>query len=811
MSTLAIDARDAARVDSNRSDRARPLACEHCGAPVRTRDARFCCSGCEHVNALIVEGGLARYYDLRNGAGQAVDDAQRRPDDKWASLVEAELRTRSGLSLLALDVDGLHCAGCVWLLEELFRRSDADGRIVVNPARGSADLWVLADFPLAKLVEDAAALGYRFGPRKKGELGSSSLILRMGICIALAMNAMIFAISMYAGLEAGPLARLFHFLCFGLALASFAVGGTVFVRGAWRALRRGMLHLDLPIALGILLGYAGSTVSLFASGGRDSYFDTLTVFIALMLVGRFLRERVLERNRSQLLEDVGPSTLLVRRVTAVDGEGERIEIVSATEVRAGDRLLVAPGDVVPTCARLESPEGTISLDWITGEAEPKRLARGEAVVAGAANAGSSAVEVVATGTLDASGILDLLRVPRATDRYGDVATPFEARLSKMWVILVLAAATAGAAGWLAVTGEPQLALGVAVGVLVVTCPCAFGIATPIAHELVLGGLRQAGLLVRSSSFLERARAVKKVVFDKTGTLTTGALRLADERTIACLDAESLRLLFNLAARSSHPKSAAVRAAIPAGAQRFEPGLIVEEHPGLGLLLEHGGRTYRLGAPAWAVGNEVEGDIAFSVDRQPLFVEETIEELRPEAERDVAWLTEEGFEVWMLTGDRRERACAVAARVGIPEQRVLFEKSPDEKAALLRTIDHGDTLMIGDGLNDSLAVRIATCSGTPGAGRTFLAARTDFYLLGAGLAAVRAALSGAKALRRALGRNLAFAALYNVGAVGLAWAGLMSPLLCAVLMPLSSLTSIALVLRALGRKDAPWKSSFSKSS
>lgn len=810
MSTIAIGARDGGRFDANRSARTKPVVCEHCGSPVRSSDGRFCCAGCEHVHALLLEGGLERYYDLRSGVGQAVDEAQRHADDKWVSLVEAELRSRSGLSLLALDVDGLHCTGCVWLLEELFRRSGAEGRIVVNPARGSADLWVLPDFPLTKLVEDAAALGYRFGPRKKGELGSSSLILRMGICIALAMNAMIFAISIYAGLETGPLARLFHFLCFGLALASFAVGGTVFVRGAWRALQRGMLHLDLPIALGILLGYAGSTISLFASGGKDSYFDTLTVFIALMLVGRFLRERVLEKNRSQLLEDVGPSTLLVRRVTAA-GEGARIEIVSATEVRAGDRLLIAPGDVVPTRARLESPEGTISLDWITGEAEPKRIARGDALVAGAANAGTSALEVEATGTLDASGLLDLLRVPRATDRYGDVATPFEARLSRIWVVLVLVAAATGAAGWLAVTGDPQLALGVGVGVLVVTCPCAFGIATPIAHELVLGGLRQAGLLIRSSSFLERARAVRKVVFDKTGTLTTGALRLADGGALARLDAESLGLLFNLAARSSHPKAAAVRAAVPPSSQRFEAGLVVEEHRGLGLSLERGGRIYRLGAPAWAVGKEVEGDIAFSVDHEALFVEETIEELRPEAEQDVAWLTREGFEVWMLTGDRKERALAVAARVGIPEARVLFEKSPDEKAALLRTIDHGDTLMIGDGLNDSLAVRIATCSGTPGAGRTFLAARTDFYLLGAGLAAVRAALSGATALRRALGRNLAFAALYNVGAVGLAWAGLMTPLLCAVLMPLSSLTSIALVLRALGRKDASWKSSFSKSS
>ncbi len=777
---------------------------------MRGDGSRFCCSGCERVHALLVEGGLARYYDLRGGVGQAVDESQRRSDDKWVALVEADLAARKGLSLVPLDVEGLHCAGCVWLLEELFRRTDAIGRIVVNPARGSADLWVMPDFGLAALVRDAAALGYRFGPRRKGELGSSGLVLRMGICIALAMNAMIFAISLYAGLDAGPLETLFHFLCFGLALASLAVGGTVFLRGAWQALRRGMLHLDLPIALGIVLGYAGSTYSLFASGGRHAYFDTLTVFIALMLVGRFLRERVLEKNRAQLLEDVGPSTLLVRRIVG-DERARGIEIVGAGEVRPGDRLLVAPGDVVATSAKLVGDEATLSLDWITGEADPRRITKGEALPAGAANAGTAAIEIEATSTLDASGLLDLLRVPRAMDRYGDAATPFEASLSRVWVGLVLAAAAVGAGGWIWMTGDAQKALGVAVGVLVVTCPCAFGIATPIAHELVLGGLRAGGLLVRSASFLERARAVRTIVFDKTGTLTTGSLKLVDERVVRALEPQAQHVLFNLAARSSHPKSAAVRAAILERAQRFEPGLPVTEHRGQGLSLELGGRVWRLGAPSWAVGPQTSGDIAFSVDGTPLCVVDTAEELRGDASAEVAALKDAGMDVWMLTGDRRERALAVAAEVGIAEDHVLAERAPEEKASFVASIDRGDLLMIGDGLNDSLAVRTATCSGTPGAGRTFLAARTDFYLLGSGLAAVRAALAGARALRRALVRNLRFAALYNLGAVGLAWAGLMTPLLCAVLMPLSSITSIALVLRALGRKDASWKSSFSKSS
>ena len=373
------------------------------------------------------------------------------------------------------------------------------------------------------------------------------------------------------------------------------------------------------------------------------------------------------------------------------------------------------------------------------------------------------------------------------------------------------AALIGAGGWILFTGNPHAAIGVAVGVLVVTCPCAFGIATPIANELILAGLRRRGLLVRSASFLERARAIRTVVFDKTGTLTTGALKLADERAVTTLDTATSQVLFNLAARSSHPKAAAVRAAIPLEAQRFDATLTVEEHRGQGLSLDHLGHIYRLGAPAWAVHGGATGDIAFSVDGASAFAVETLEEIRPEAQADIEWLTGHGYSVWMLTGDRADRAAELAKRVGIAKERVLAERTPEQKATFIQSIDRGDTLMIGDGLNDSLAVRTATCSGTPGAGRTFLAARTDFYLLGAGLAAVRSALAGSKALRASLRRNLAFAALYNIGAVGLAWAGLMTPLLCAVLMPLSSLTSIGLVLHSLGRKDAPWKSSVSRSS
>lgn len=753
------------------------------------------------MHALLGSEGLDRYYELRDGKGQPVREPGH--DEKWLELIESDLRSRpQGLTLIPLDVEGLHCTGCVWLISELFERTGSAGSVVTNPARGSVDLWVTPEFPLRDFVKTVGSFGYGLGPRRKKELASSDLVLRMGISIAVAMNAMIFAISVYAGLDAGPLHSLFHYLTAGLAVVSFFVGGTVFIKGAFSAVRRGVLHLDLPIALGIILGYAGSFYSLAATRGAHAYFDTLTIFIALMLVGRFLRERVLEKNRSQLLEEAGPLGLLVRRLGA--RAGDPVEIVAVSEVKAGDRLLVAPGDVVPVAAKLEAERAVLSMEWITGEAEPLGAARGSMIVAGAANAGREAFEVEATATFESSGLLDLLRVPRAVDRYGDASTPFEARLSRLWVILVLVAATVGFVGWFLATGDVSRSLGVSVGILVVTCPCAFGIATPIAHEIVLGGLRRAGLLVRSASFLDRAASVRRVVFDKTGTLTTGSLHLAEKRAASSLPLDAQTVLYNLASRSSHPKAEAVKLTVAEEARRFDPELRVTEHPGRGLSAFRDGAEYRLGAPAW-VGTNASGDIAFGRDGQALFSTTTEEELRPDAEVEVGRLEGAGLDVWMLTGDRADRALAVAQAVRIPRDHVVAECSPEEKATFLQERDADDTLMIGDGINDAIAVRTAHCSGTPGAGRTFLAARTDFYLLGAGLGPVRMALRGAKALRAAIRRNLAFAAAYNVGAVVLALAGLMTPLLCAVLMPLSSITSIALAVRALGGRDAAWKS------
>ncbi|MGZ3449382.1 MAG: heavy metal translocating P-type ATPase [Polyangiales bacterium] len=765
--------------------------CAHCGQPL-PRDAAdlYCCAGCRIVASMLRDEHLERYYALRGPKGDPITPHESR-DRKWLEPIESRVREEKGLSRVELDVQGLSCAACVWLIEQLFDREEGAARVIVNPALGKLSMTVEGSFPLRRFVERVESCGYLLGPALKGsERASNGLLFRMGICIAIAMNGMLLAISLYAGLHDGPLARLFHALSFALSAISVAVGGSWFFKSAWTALRRGILHLDLPIALGIALAFSSSTWGWLAHGSTG-YFDTLNVFVALMLVGRFLQQRVIEANRLRLLQSDGAEGLLARRL---DPSGP--SLVRCTELREGDAILVAHGDVVPVESTLhETAAAAFSLDWINGESQPRAFAAGSTVPAGAFLADARTVTVRAKQSFADSALVDLLRAasPDQTS-----ATRWWRTFAQIYVAAVLVLAAGAMIVGLRMAHDPRLALERVTAVLIVTCPCAFGIAAPLAYEIVQARLRRVGLFVRSPAFLDRAPDLSKVVFDKTGTLTTGKLRL--EGKIPSLDPVARKALVNLAMRSAHPKSSAIARALDGAG--FQADLVVREEPGKGLELTLDDRTFRLGAPSWvgAPFSREEGDVAFADQRGLLASFTTVEDLRTDAAVEVSALREMGLEIFVLSGDSTARVHALAEKVGIPSDHAFGERTPHGKADWLRTADHGDTLFVGDGINDGPAFDLATASGTPAIDRPFLASRADFYLVTAGLRPIREALLAARRLRAVLHVTLGVALAYNVVTVALAYAGFMTPLLCAVLMPLSSLSTVLAVIVSLSRDD-----------
>lgn len=786
----------------HRLDNLEASTCLHCKSPLQVpRQDGFCCTGCRHVYSLLQTSGLSRYYQLRGEQALApVSEGSRQRDHLWLDALAAEAPAQ-GTRRLSFDVQGIQCGACVWLINALFKRQSGALSIHVNPALGRLSCVVSSAFPLKQFVSLVEDFGYRMGPAQRAQAPErDGLLLRTGVCAALAGNTMFLGIATYLGLADGPLYAVFQNASFATATLSALIGGSYFVERAVQGLRRGVLHLDLPIAVGMGLAYAGSALSHWLGRGTAAYFDTVSVFIALMLLGRLLQERLIEQNRRLLLASDGASGLLARRLRA-----GRPEFVPCQELAVGDRLLVCPGEIVPVQARLEGSSATCSFDWINGESEPQLLSASSTLSAGAINLGTSAFEAVALAPFVSSELDLLLRSDDSARQR--LSGDFWDRTARIYVIAVLLATALGMLLWGLHGASLMTVLDVATAVLVVTCPCAFGIAVPLAYELGVAGLRKRGLFVRDASFFDRAARVRRIVFDKTGTLTTGVPELRNVASLGALSVHQTSVLYAMVARSNHPKSTAVARAL---LQQW-PSMRLEsfesvEVSGKGVECVVNGIRYRLGEASWAL-DQTDGAFSgpvFSAGGRLLANLELVEVARPRAQEELRALAREGYELWIASGDHDARVKQLAERLELPRERAFGDLSPEDKRQLIERLDQRDTLMLGDGINDGLALSRAHCSGTPAIDRPFVPSRADFYFLTPGLEPVRQALHVARKVRATVRSALWFAGLYNVAAVALSYAGLMRPWLAALLMPASSIAVLLFTAHALSQRSQAWK-------
>lgn len=773
--------------------------CIHCNSaiPEGAGSAQFCCRGCEAVYGLLVEQGLGRYYDL---AGRDVAPAPSVPAERSHTWLEPLLQSAEGqagdVCSMQLDVQGIHCAACVWLMNETYRRKAGTGTITINPALGAVSLsWRRGELDVKGWVRDIEAFGYQFGPaRKRSSKRSVDLPLRLGISAALTMNVMLFSLSFYLGLDRDDPQnfKLFTWLSLALSTATVVVGGWPFIKAAVRSLKVGMLHLDLPIAAGIILVYAMSAVQLFTSNLRGdlAYFDTLNTFITLMLLGRFLQERMLERNRRFLLEDDGADGIVVRKVV-----GEKLVPMQAPQVAERDILLVAPGDLVPVDAALLEPRAKVSTDWITGEATPREVAQGQVIPAGSFNGGHVAFHVQAKTPFADSPLVSLLRSPPPREGRDAGHQTLWAALAKRWVVTVLSVSALGFLIWLPRGVEG--AVNVAVSLLVITCPCAIGIAIPLGYELTQSRLRRSGFFVRTLDLLDRLAVVKTVVFDKTGTLTLGRLELSE---VPELEPVARDVAWNLAVRSSHPVAAAVARGYEAGA-RYDVTAEVVERPGQGMAWSRPDGRWCLGRADWAVEGSTERVTVLSRDGVLVARFPTREALRSDAKNELDRLAHAGYSIRLLSGDAPERVAALATSLGLDVEHAKGALKPEEKAAEVERLGADTTLYLGDGVNDALAFAKALAAGTPAIDRPVMPSRSDFFLVGEGLGALHQALARSLHLRAAVKTVLTLSIGYNAVAITAALLGFMSPVAAAISMPLSTLTLILVTVIKLERSES----------
>ena len=759
-------------------------SCRHCGAPLidaRMRETGFCCAGCSYVFRLVHEHGLAGYYRIKDEITAPADTAVFQARDyAWLAAAQAQAEAASAPTPeLTLDVQGISCAGCVWLIEKVFHQLPGAREIFVHAQFGTMRLrWVRGTFSAVEFARKLQAFGYLAGPAGEtaAEPESRGLVRRIGLCAAFAMNVMLFAFPAYFGMEkTSEYAGLFGVLALAFGTLSFLVGGSFFIGRAVRALREGVMHIDLPISVGIAGAYIGSLYGWLAGEERFVYFDFVATFILLMLIGRWAQVAAVERNRRRLLSQQPKPP----RVRLAEG-GE----VATEQVRAGHAMVFSAGQTLPVEARLEAAAAEFSLASVNGEAEPRMFRAGQRVPAGAVCVSRAEVRLRATQAWDESLLAQLLR---PAERAG-TRQVFLEKIVRGYLIGIFAVAVAAGAGWWLATHDAARTWSVVTAVLVVSCPCAVGLAFPLADELATVALRKRGVFVREGDLWTRLGRTRKIVFDKTGTLTLETPVLLNPAALEALDAPARGALLALVRDNPHPVSQCLcERLLAAGADEMVAG-DVSETVGFGVELGE----WALGRSGWRAGGGSDEGAVLSRAGVELARFRFADLPRSDARAEIAALTAGGYAIHILSGDSGEKVRGLAAGLGLPADQALGDLTPQAKADWLGAHGADDALMLGDGANDSLAFDRALCRGTPVVHRGVLERKADFYYLGRGIGGVRALLDANAVRRRVQTMILVFSVAYNLLAVGLAVAGLMSPLLAAMLMPVNSLLTLAIV-------------------
>jgi Cu2+-exporting ATPase len=709
---------------------------------------------------------------------------------------------------LHLMVEGVHCGGCVRRVERaLAALPEIDAARLNLTTRRLSVRWRGERARAGEIAATVEGLGYRVMPFEPSRLSAddrrreTELLRCLAVAGFAAANVMLLSVAVWAGHSEGmgPATRgLLHWFSALIALPAIAYAGRPFFRSALAALRARATNMDVPISLAVILAGGMSLVETI-NGGQHAYFDSAITLLFFLLIGRYLDHRARGRalSAAERLLALG-----AQAVTVLDAAGKR-RVLPAEQVEVGMTVLVAAGERIAVDGTGSDGRSELDTSLITGETLPRPVAGGEKVFAGMLNVAAPlrlVVAAVGENTLLAE-IVRLMEVAEQRKaRYVAVAD----RLSRIYAPFVHSLALLAFLGWWLGAGLAwQPALLIAVAVLIITCPCALGLAVPAVQVIASGRLLRQGILLKTGTALERLAKVDTVVFDKTGTLTEGRPELCPDPGLPAAD---LRLAASLAANSRHPLARALQRALP----EVAPAEGVIEVPGCGLSQETAAGTLRLGSRRWC-GVEEASDTAPEVGPElwlagpgvaPLRFR-FVDRLRSDATAVVAALKARGLSVVLLSGDRAATVAEVAGELGI--ERWQAAQQPGDKVAELEALaaQGHQVLMVGDGLNDAPALAAASVSLSPSSAMDISQTAADAVFQGARLAPVLEVLTVARRAERLVRQNFALALAYNLCAVPLAVAGYVTPLIAAVAMSSSSLIVIGNALR-LGLRRRLWK-------
>lgn len=733
--------------------------CPHCATPVAGLEDAYCCRGCEAAAALIRGVGLDRYYEIR-------EEPAPRPAsrvDSWAG-VPVEVGP-DGSCEAKLTIEGLRCASCVWVNEAVLRRLPGVLDVTVSYATGRAALrWQSGETDLGTLAGAIQTLGYRPRVGDEPRSADTGLLTRLGVAGFAASNVMLLSAALYAG-WIDPMdpafAALFRWWTLVLATPVALWAASPFFSAAWAGMRNGVLHMDVPIALAVAVLYGHGLVGVVM--GFDTYLDSLTMLVALLLAGRVLESAGRRRGTDAAMALAATVPPTARRRTE-----SGVEWVSSDALEPGDLVDIGAGEELPGDGVVAWGRGRVQRALLTGESEALPVGIGDEVWAGTVlQEGSIAVRV--TVRADSSVVRSMADALAAA---GDASPGADGadRLAPWFTGATLAAAGATWLSW-SLLGASADGLEAAIAVLVVACPCALALARPIIGVAGLGAAARRGVLFRSPAALLTAAEVDLVVLDKTGTVTEGAVRVVEAED------DALRVAAGLERFSAHPRAEAIVREAVRRALPIPIGGDVSETAGVGIRGVVDGASYEIRS---AGGDAVEvlgplgaGTIRFG-DRLREDAADTIEEIR-----------RLGVPVRMISGDASEPTTRIASSVGSID--AWAAQRPEAKAERVRAWrDAGRTVLFaGDGLNDGPALAAAHVGVAMGGGAASTVLAADAVVVDDRLAPLGAALRVARASRRLVRSSRRVSLAYNLTAVAAAALGWVNPLVAAVLMPLSS--------------------------
>lgn len=799
--------------------------CFHCGLPLPPDEQfseeidgakrEFCCFGCQSVCQAIYEAGLQGFYQ-RTPEGTLLAPPPEPPRDTALydldEVQEEYIHDLGAMREIHLLVEGIHCAACVWLIERTLNRLPGVLNAQVNlSGKRLLVRWDNSRLKLSEIINRLGQIGYAavpFDPESAEGLirkQNRALLFRMAFAGFTMMNLMWISIALYAGADSaddGKFLGLFQWLGFALATPTLFYSGWPFLKGAWSGLRNLHLTMDLPIALGASTTYFYSVyITLSDQAVGEVYFDTVVNFMFVILVGRYL-EAMSKRHAvaaTQRLMDLQPRVAIVLR----DGEEK---ITPIRSVATEQLVLVKAGTKIPVDGIIVEGRSSVDESMLSGESVPLEKTINDNVSAGTMNL-SSALTVRVTGTLRDTSLGRIIALVEEAQASKAPIQCTADRIVPWFVLVTLLLSGITFAWWLGTSFE--LALMAATSVLIITCPCAFGLATPMAIAVASGQGARHGILVKNGEVLETLSQISHVVFDKTGTLTTGKMRLQKIHTLDSFSEEHLLRLAAIAERYSEHNIAS--AILEAATERhlITPSMVPEQFenlPGNGIKAQVDGHQVVVGTAAWLEQHQVRLDdgssktvheletqafscVHVAVDGAYAGLLAIADELRADAGTLVQNLRAAGIRMTLLSGDRQRVAEAVAAQLG--GMNVIAEVLPQDKDRVIRELqEQGEWVaMVGDGINDAPALIRANVGIAIGSGTDVSVESADIVLMSDELDKVRLATALSRRALRTIRQNIGISFAYNIIMVPLAMMAFITPLVAAVSMPISSLLVI----------------------